>query len=42
MMRIQGIADAFGILHYSSGSPGIVDSMNPRCIENFNIRSFGM
>ena len=42
MMRIQRIADDFDILHYSSGSPGIVDSMNPCCVENFNTHPFDM
>ena len=43
LKTIQGIADDLHILHYSSGSPGIVDSKdNSRCIENFNTHPFYM
>ena len=42
LKTIMGIADYLHILFYSSGSPGIVDSMNPCCIENFNTHPFDM
>ena len=42
LKTIDRMAGEMGIRYYSSGSPGIVDSMNPCCIENFNTHLFDM
>ena len=43
LKTIKGMADEMDILHYSSGSPGIVDSKdNSRCVKNFNTHLFDM